>query len=237
MRKRCAYCGAKKAPTRDHVPPKCLFLRPLPGNMITVPSCKKCQGSSKDDEYFMVMTFMAAEADADDGFSEVLDGDRERLDRKWKHVYESTLGRGGRGRFFGLAQRIFDGTTLMPTFTPENLVLPHRPASVQHIERHRIARVAERIIRGLFFHEIGYRVPENYRVVTRAGQFNRIRQSRRAFNENLLTSTMTGHGVIQEGVFSYMYWVTGEDKNASAWLMFFHNAPLIFGTTQPKRAF
>ena len=66
-KERCAYCDRKRGSTRDHVPPQCVFLRPLPGNMITVPSCKKCQGSSEDDEYFSVLMLRGAEADASDG--------------------------------------------------------------------------------------------------------------------------------------------------------------------------
>src|SRR5216683_2580155 len=49
---RCAYCN-QPATTRDHVPPKKLFTPPLPGYLITVPSCGQCNhGASDDDEVF-----------------------------------------------------------------------------------------------------------------------------------------------------------------------------------------
>src|SRR5947209_4210448 len=48
----CTYCSAK-ATTRDHVPPRCLFPKPMPPDLVTVPCCKDCnQKASLDDEYF-----------------------------------------------------------------------------------------------------------------------------------------------------------------------------------------
>ena len=48
----CTYCGGR-AQTRDHVPPKSIFLKPLPG-MITVPACRRCnQEWSRAEQYFL----------------------------------------------------------------------------------------------------------------------------------------------------------------------------------------
>jgi len=47
----CIYCGTKAALTKDHVPPKSFFPKPRPANLITVPSCEKCNRNyGKDDE-------------------------------------------------------------------------------------------------------------------------------------------------------------------------------------------
>jgi hypothetical protein len=48
----CVYCGME-ANTRDHIPPKALFLRPYP-NFITVPACTSCNHkfSAELDERF-----------------------------------------------------------------------------------------------------------------------------------------------------------------------------------------
>jgi len=52
----CYLCGKKNATTRDHIPPSCLFIKPKPSDLITVPSCKDCnQYFSKDDEYFRAL--------------------------------------------------------------------------------------------------------------------------------------------------------------------------------------
>ena len=50
---RCYLCGSTQSITRDHVPPKNLFPKPRPSNLVTVPCCYKCNNRySKEDEYF-----------------------------------------------------------------------------------------------------------------------------------------------------------------------------------------
>ena len=58
---KCYLCGraAKETPegqlTRDHLPPKNLFLPPRPSDLITVPCCYQCNNDShEDDEYLRV---------------------------------------------------------------------------------------------------------------------------------------------------------------------------------------
>jgi HNH endonuclease len=53
----CAYCGSTANLTRDHIPPKSLFNRPRPSNLITVDACRTCNASFEvDDEYFWLTT-------------------------------------------------------------------------------------------------------------------------------------------------------------------------------------
>src|ERR1700687_4752362 len=48
----CIYCG-RSAEDYDHVPPKCLFQRPSPSDLLTVPSRRVCNRKfSFDDEFF-----------------------------------------------------------------------------------------------------------------------------------------------------------------------------------------
>jgi hypothetical protein len=42
MSSQCIYCGINEANERDHIPPKSFFPEPRPSNLITVPSCSKC---------------------------------------------------------------------------------------------------------------------------------------------------------------------------------------------------
>jgi hypothetical protein len=50
----CYICGQPATTGKgDHVPPKALFPKPRPSNLITVPCCATCNGSySLDEEYF-----------------------------------------------------------------------------------------------------------------------------------------------------------------------------------------
>src|SRR5215469_1001870 len=45
----CVYCGLI-ADSKDHAPPKCLMLPPLPSNLITLPACKECNNGFSFDE-------------------------------------------------------------------------------------------------------------------------------------------------------------------------------------------
>jgi hypothetical protein len=48
--KTCYICGEAPGPTKDHVFPKCLFVPPLPVDMITAPACRACQQDIQPDE-------------------------------------------------------------------------------------------------------------------------------------------------------------------------------------------
>jgi hypothetical protein len=51
----CVYCGEQGELTRDHVPPRCLFSKPRPSDLVTVPCCESCNGEfQKHDEYFRI---------------------------------------------------------------------------------------------------------------------------------------------------------------------------------------
>lgn len=49
----CLFCG-NIAETKDHIPSKNLLEKPYPDNLLTIPSCEKCNKSfSLDEEYFL----------------------------------------------------------------------------------------------------------------------------------------------------------------------------------------
>lgn len=49
----CYLCGSEGEMTKDHIPPRGIFPRPLPSNLVTMPCCLKCnQSFHADDEYF-----------------------------------------------------------------------------------------------------------------------------------------------------------------------------------------
>jgi hypothetical protein len=52
---KCVYCP-QKGTTNDHVIPRCLLEKPYPPNLLTVPSCRKCNaGFKQDEEYFLAV--------------------------------------------------------------------------------------------------------------------------------------------------------------------------------------
>lgn len=52
---RCVLCGERNATTKEHVPPRSIFPKPRPSDLITVPACFNCNNdSSQTDESFKV---------------------------------------------------------------------------------------------------------------------------------------------------------------------------------------
>ncbi len=53
--KYCCYCGINRVETKDHIPPKSIFNKPRPSNLITVPSCFDCNNKASIlDEQFKI---------------------------------------------------------------------------------------------------------------------------------------------------------------------------------------
>lgn len=51
----CVFCG-ERADTREHIFAKCFFDHPYPKDLLTMPSCRKCNNSfSSDEQYLMYL--------------------------------------------------------------------------------------------------------------------------------------------------------------------------------------
>ena len=144
----CALCGQRQIITREHVPPKNLFLPPRPRNTITVPVCEPCNhGYHLDDEYFRVYVATGAKPGS-------------RLGRLWKEkVVDSSFARSGglQARLVGDQDKVIhhhltveplksiDGKVLDNALLP--LILPFSAS--------RITTVVEKIVRCLHFSLFG----------------------------------------------------------------------------------
>jgi hypothetical protein len=140
----CALCGDTRPATREHVPPKNLFLAPRPTNTITVPVCEPCNhGYHLDDEYFRVYVAAGAES-----------GTRQW--RLWKEkVVGSSFARGE-----GLKGRLNDDHAIIvhyhqhvePLQTFDDHVIGDGLLPlVQPFDAARINAVVEKIVRCLHF--------------------------------------------------------------------------------------
>ena len=49
----CIYCQSREADSRDHVPPKGIFPKPRPSDLVSVPACQECNGgfAQLDEEF------------------------------------------------------------------------------------------------------------------------------------------------------------------------------------------
>lgn len=133
--------------TREHVPPKNLFLAPRPRNTITVPVCGECNHVYHlDDEYFRVYVAAGAEPGT-------------RLWRLWQEkVVGSSFVRGGglKGRLNDDRARLHEHHKEEPlrTFDGEALADEWVPLT-QAFAASRISGVVEKIVRCLHFASTG----------------------------------------------------------------------------------
>jgi hypothetical protein len=202
----CVYCGLVGKLTDDHVPPENLFSKPLPDNLIKVPSCFKCNnGCSKDDEYFRLMLIMREDV-----------GSHPEYDRLWPSVYRSLT----RPQAEGFKTALLQNMAFTGVQTVSGLYLGRLPT--YHVDLERLDRVAARVAKGLFFHELGYRLPDDYCAVSYnkagiGGNAARLRVAE-AICKKLLTSELKTVGA---GVFAYRFQRTTDDPFGSACLMTF----------------
>lgn len=149
----CTFCNKRKATTRDHIPPKCLYPESVrPGlNLITVPSCLECNNElSDDEEHFrnLIVTGGGRNLIVDELFKKVCRG----LERA-KSNYKLT-------DMFAVIQK-------------------HRLKIKEGKEQERYLiypdeafwRVMSKIGRGLFYHHMHFPLPSNYRVETKKLEF------------------------------------------------------------------
>ena len=233
MSKQCAYCGSEEATTRDHVPPKCLFIDPLPSNLITVPSCQGCQGLSKDDEYFMVGVFIAADGVAHQEGAPSHEVGAVLLEKKREHVMNllgADLDLGGIS-----SQDCWSDSYDACDYSRKPIAATSHTLDLMLPEKDRIDRVVERIVRGLFYFHRGFRVPGSYAVKTNTSQLDLFPENLSMFAKNSLWNRPTaGHGIIQDGVFIHAFWQAEDDENATVWLLNFYNTLTFAGFTFPR---
>jgi hypothetical protein len=220
--KACAYCGSRENLTDDHVPPRNVFPKPRPGNLITVPACEKCNKStSKDEEYFRLKLCLSEQV----GNNPDARRNREAIFRSLERP-EATL----------FKRSFLSDMRSIQLRTPAGIYLGRRLAF--DVDLSRIFRVVEKSIKGLFFYETGHRLHPLYEVDI---------QSNETLNEYplevlkewkqtiLLPLAHLSPKTIGEGIFAYRFHITEEDPFVSAWLLTFYEQVSFLGLTGPMR--
>lgn len=215
----CVYCGVVGELTSDHIPPKNLFSKPRPSNLITVPCCEPCnKGIELDDEYFRLVVILRQDI-----------GDHPEFKRLWPTVYKSLE----RRKNHGFTNSLLQGMANVDVTSPGGLYLGRLPT--YHVDLIRLDRVAARIAKGLFYHEFGQRLPDDYDVVSynESGVAGNpaSTQALQVMCAKLITFPRKTIGA---DAFSYWFARAYDNPNASAWLMtFFKRVPFVC-LTLPK---
>jgi len=209
----CAYCGRDAPLTRDHIPPQNLFPDPKPSDLIMVPCCETCKaGWSDDDEYFRLAVVSA---------SNVYGGDHA------ERVNQTLLRSLRKPSKAGFARLVHQSLLELEVRSEAGIYVGSTGAL--SVDKKRFDRVAERIIRGLFWHEKRYPVPEGYQVTNRFSQFG----LRKVLDE-LDHVTYAELRDIGGGVFAYTFAPTDEDPDSMVWLSgFYGRLPFVGFTVKP----
>lgn len=211
----CAICGqVVENVTNDHIPPKSLF-GTRPNNLITVPACLTCNGgSSAADEYFRLI---ASEVDT------AVYPDAKKANEA---IVRSM------GRLQGKEFRESLGRSIYPVQVEVSGPAEVRPFVGLDVQR--LDRTAAKITRGLFFHQKGYPIPANYRVLaTNLDLFmakpDSVEIAKLIYNYLLPKCSWIEPTVIGNNVFSYRGFFEEDDVNTVFFLMEFYGRWRYFG--------
>lgn len=216
----CVYCGRVAVLTADHIPPKLLFPKPRPLNLITVRSCNECnQGASKDDEYFRLATSIRSDIGGHPAASQVI---------------PTVLRSLGKPEATGLTKTFIRSLCDM-TILGEN----GEPVQVKEgfrCDTKRIERVATRITKGLYSHHFGQPLPTDHFVVTYSGaglQSVDYSTARRVIG--CVAKVSSGDPKrIGEGVFAYWHHLVPScHGEVTVWLLVFYERSWILSMTTP----
>ena len=214
----CVYCGAAEELTADHVPPKCLFDRPLPTNLVTVPACAKCnQRLGTDDEYFKTAMLFRWDTTC----HPAADARRESAMR--------AVSRPGAGGF----RRLFTDTIQSaPIVLSSGLYV--EPGGRFEVDGERILGVVARIARGLHYAKVGKPLPSEQDVHVLVDE--ELQQSDPATRMDLLRSWAPitkgePEWIGKDETFGFFWQSPG--LHSSAWLMIFYSKIIFYAATSP----
>jgi hypothetical protein len=143
----CIYCGENRDLTNDHVPPRSFYGMTPPANLITVPSCERCnRGFSVDDDYVRLVLATDERAkgnqERDEIIAKVMRYSQRSQSRRSLSDFYASLGAGYHQNPQGVT-----------VWTHHHLV-----------DGRRMNAFAVRTTKALFFREKQYRLPDDIRV-------------------------------------------------------------------------
>ncbi len=223
---KCVYCGRVRPITIDHVPPQNLFAKPRPNNLIKVPSCSECHSENKqvsqDDEYFRLMLTLREDTATHPDVIQIMPKVIRSLARSDK---------------VGLSKSLLKSIKVVNVRTRKGLFIGRKQAFDVNLTR--LENVVGRITKGLFYHEHGYRLPDEYEVFaySESGMQDLTNDVKQELQVNILKPLITNAPkIIGNSVFTYRVAYSDTDKNASAWLFNFYERVTFLGMTLPKES-
>jgi hypothetical protein len=214
----CIYCS-KPAEDLDHVPPKCLFQRPLPNDLVTVPSCRRCNRCfALDDEYFRDSLALSTYETADPPELKTLhEAVRRSLMRKNVRPPARRILERSRGGWAHQRSTIVEPVKLLP------------------INMKRVGKTVERVVHGLHFHETGRVLPPNYKPkIIHGGRMPTVNRLDLPFFERLFAPLGQAQWRSIGGrAFGYAFAPARDDLDATVWFLSFFGRLTFLAFTTP----
>lgn len=203
----CALCGNEAELTREHIPPKGIFLKPRPKNTITVFSCEKCNQDTKlDDEYFRFWVTAGAHPNS-------------KLSEVWKNkVVGSSFKRrpGLLRKIQDDHKRLLEHHAKNPLRTYDDEVVSDELLSRCYmVNAERINRVACKIVKGLYFHHFNKPLPNNVALTVSDAPIHL---------DILIKIIIARKGMVGGEEGEFIYWFKFDDRKPffSHWVLFFY---------------
>lgn len=208
----CTYCDSP-ATTVDHVPPRLIFPKPRPANLITVPACRDCnKNASMDDEYFRLVTALEEKSSEHPDSKELLPVIMRSLNRR---------------QFQGLQKSFSSSQFSCDIYTESGLFL--KSAVGYNVVRDRLNAVFERITRGLFLNTFGRRLPLDTRVTASQGR-GLVNPSIFEFVKKILEQG-SNWSCLGNGTFCWKYSTCINQPETTAWIFLVFSSLVFISTT------
>lgn len=203
----CTYCDSP-ATTRDHIPPKAIFPKPRPSNLITVPACVRCNGNwSALDEIFKLFVSLQAGME---GISE-------------KTLHDSVKRTVAHNK--KLNRFLREKAKKVEIRTPGGIILGD--ACGLPFPSKELKLMCERVIKGLFYHHKKYKIPNDSELSVYLPS---------DINEGVLELVKDSQLKIigNDREFIYCYGAANDHAFASTWVLLFYKRFLAVGFVIPK---
>jgi hypothetical protein len=214
----CIYCGSMENPTDDHIPPKSLFPKPRPDNLITVPSCESCnKGFHLDDDYLQMLMQIGTKTAE---HSELLKTKKTFI--RGIHRKESA----------GFRQSIMKNTSWSEVYTANGIYLGN--ALEHNVDWSRVERVIGRIIKGFFYKTKGIVLPSNFILQVQAIPDPKNKEEKELIKYLLKPFAMQEETILGNNIFSYRFIFDEKIDYQTAWLLCFYENFFFLGSTLPE---
>jgi hypothetical protein len=203
----CAICGREEATTSDHIPPRGIFPKPRPSNLITVPACLDCNhAGSAYEESFRVYLSMEVGSETPE------------TTKLWEESALGTLKHNHK-----LRREIERSFRFIDVRTPAGIYLGK--ATSFRINAKAYNAVIERIVRGFYYHHYGEIIGD--RAIFKTTMLRGIDRTVLEMSQGWPINVIGKQALI------YKFYRVLESPLDSVWIFEFYNHHWAMGSTEP----